>query len=198
MPRGRPREFDRDKALQDAMLLFWRNGYNAASIADLCEAMGITVKSLYAAFGNKEQLFVEAVGLYMKATQQLLWARLDEGGSAREGLRGLLRATSGVLTDSSSHPIGCWVTMSLVDENMSAAVVAAIRNSRSEWLDVVRAHLKSAAERGELAAPADIDSLARFFVGIVQAIGIQSHDGASREEMDRLIDISMRAWPANG
>ncbi len=196
MPRGRPRQFDRDKALQDAMMVFWANGYHAASMPDLTEAMGIDVKSLYAAFGNKEKLFVEAVGLYMKVTQENLWEHLAKGDPARVGLGNMFRTLVGIMTDSASHPVGCWTTLALVDEDMPSLVVGAIRKARRDWLDVIGACLKAAREAGELPASADIGALTRFYVAIVQGIGIQAHDGATKAELDAMADVAMAAWPA--
>lgn len=195
MPRGRPREFDRDKALQDAMLVFWGNGYHAASIPDLCQSMGITTTSLYAAFGNKEKLYIEAIDLYMRASQELLWTHLEKTKSAREGLRNLLLATVDVMTDNSTHPVGCWTTLAQVDEDMPTAVAAAIRKARSDWLDVMRAHAAAAVEAGELPASSDVASLGRFYTGMVQAIGVQAHDGATKAELDRLVDVAIAVWP---
>ncbi|MDE1991753.1 MAG: TetR/AcrR family transcriptional regulator [Rhizobiaceae bacterium] len=175
------------------MLVFWRNGYHATSMPDLCAAMGIDVKSLYAAFGSKEKLYVEAVDLYMKASNDLLWAHLKTGG--KEGIRELLLATSQVMTDSGSHPVGCWITMAQIDEDMPPPVAATIRKARYDWLGVVRAHLEAAISKGELDTSADLDALTRFYVGIVQAIGVQAHDGAKQAEMDGLVGIAMANWP---
>ena len=75
---GRPREFDRDVALQEAMLVFWRKGFLATSMNDLCDAMGIRSPSLYAAFGSKEALYIEAVGHYAKTDRAI-----DLGSSHR-------------------------------------------------------------------------------------------------------------------
>ncbi len=198
MPRGRPRKFDREKALQDAMLVFWRNGYHAASMPDLTEAMGIDVKSLYAAFGNKEQLFVEAVGLYMVATQNGLWGHLEKGDPARVGLRNMFRSLTEIMTDSANHPVGCWTTLALVDEDMPSLVVRAIRKARSDWLDVIGACLRAAKDAGELPDGANVDSLTRFYVAIVQGVGIQAHDGATKAELDALTEVAMGAWPEVG
>jgi AcrR family transcriptional regulator len=177
------------------MMVFWANGYHATSMPELCEAMGIDVKSLYAAFGNKEKLFVESVGLYMKATQDLLWAHLDKGDPARVGLRNMFEALVAIMTDSASHPVGCWTTLALVDEDMPSLVVGAIRKARRDWLDVIGACLTAASDRGELPASANIASLTRFYVAIVQGIGIQAHDGATKAELDDLAETAMSAWP---
>lgn len=195
MPRGRPRKFDREEALQNAMLVFWGNGYHAASMPDLTQAMGIDVKSLYAAFGSKEKLFVEAVELYMKATQDRLWAHLAEGKSMRDGLRNMFDALVGIMTDSASHPVGCWTTLALVDEDMPSLVVGAIRKARRDWIDVIGACLTAARDAGELPTSANISNITRFYVAIVQGIGIQAHDGATKAELNGLAEIAMAAWP---
>ena len=89
---GRPREFDRDTALKAAMLVFWRKGFAATSMNDLCAAMQIRAPSLYAAFGSKEGLFLEAVEHYSKTLGPTIWGRLAEGPTARASVEKLLRA----------------------------------------------------------------------------------------------------------
>src|ERR1700750_1547259 len=97
---GRPRAFDREAALEAAMLLFWRKGFAAASINDLCEAMGVRSPSLYAAFGSKEALYLEAIERYARTIGDALWAQLAEAPTARTGVQRLLRAASEVLPES--------------------------------------------------------------------------------------------------
>src|SRR3978361_2482525 len=89
---GRPREFDRDAALEAAMRLFWRKGFAAASMNDLCDAMGIRSPSLYAAFGSKEALYLEAVEHYVQTIGPPVWDKLAEGTTARAGVEKLLLA----------------------------------------------------------------------------------------------------------
>ena len=90
--RGRPREFDREKALEKAMQLFWALGYEATSMADLRAALGITQASLYAAFGSKEQLFREAVDLYRRTANSSTARALETGRTAREAVQAMLQA----------------------------------------------------------------------------------------------------------
>src|ERR1700733_11591921 len=90
--RGRPREFDRSRALDKAMRLFWSRGYDAVSMADLRAELGVTQASLYAAFGSKEQLFQEAVELYRQTAGFSTTAALAAEGSAREAIRAMLQA----------------------------------------------------------------------------------------------------------
>ncbi len=89
---GRPRGFDRDAALEAAMLLFWRKGFAATSMNDLCDAMGIRSPSLYAAFGSKEALYLEAIQHYVQTIGPPVWDKLVEGTTARAGVEKLLLA----------------------------------------------------------------------------------------------------------
>src|ERR1700748_1008212 len=104
---GRPREFDREAALQAAMLVFWRKGFSAASMNDLCEAMGIRSPSLYAAFGSKEALYLEAIDHYVRTIGTPVWDKLEEGATARAGVENLLLAGAETLPQSASTPSGC-------------------------------------------------------------------------------------------
>ena len=115
VPIGRPREFDKSKAIDSAMLLFWRNGYEGTSISDLTEALGITRPSLYAAFGNKEQLFRTVLDRYDEGTAEFLTGSLDLP-TAREVAEGLLRGAA-IFHSHSGEPArmsdGAWSTRGL-------------------------------------------------------------------------------------
>src|ERR1700744_5705819 len=91
---GRPREFDRSAALEAAMLLFWRKGFAATSMTDLCGTMGVASPSLYAAFGSKEALYLEAIEHYIAIQGPPVWDRLAEGANARAGIENLLMAAT--------------------------------------------------------------------------------------------------------
>jgi len=195
MPAGRPREFDREKALQSAMLLFWRKGFYATSIYDLCKAIGVNTPSLYAAFGNKESIYTEAVALYMKVTEDLLWGYLENGSNAREGMRDLLMATAKELTTAKAHPTGCFVTLATIDEDMPPSVSKVILEARRGWLETIRKHIRKAVKAGELPSSIDVNGMSRSFQAIVQSIGIQSHDGASRADMESMVEAAMAIWP---
>src|ERR1700761_5521021 len=104
---GRPRAFDRDAALEAAMLLFWRKGFAAASMNDLCEAMDVRSPSLYAAFGSKEALYLEAIERYVRTVGDTLWAQLAQAPTAHAGVRNLLLAATETLPESGATPAGC-------------------------------------------------------------------------------------------
>src|SRR3989441_13007661 len=117
-PRGRPREFDREAALEQAIDVFWRHGYEATSVSDLTAAMNINPPSLYAAFGDKEKLFLEAVERYQEQRRQSVTKVFDEAPTAREAVHRLLREAASRLA-CSGHPRGCMLVMS--DANCSDA-----------------------------------------------------------------------------
>src|SRR5215211_6214456 len=105
MPRGRPRTFDPDKALDRALNVFWKKGYEGASLPDLTKAMGINRPSMYAAFGNKEKLFRKVVERYSAGMCEQLTNALNQP-TARKVAEALLRGTAEMLSDS-KHPAGC-------------------------------------------------------------------------------------------
>src|SRR5690348_16501067 len=108
--RGRPRAFDRDGALRNAMNLFWEYGYEATSISDLTAAMGISSPSLYAAFGSKEQLFREAVALYNATDGDAAFEPLRQCETAREAIAEVLRHNAFAFTDP-DKPKGCMIVL---------------------------------------------------------------------------------------
>src|SRR5687767_835312 len=110
--RGRPRAFDREEALAQAMRLFWRKGFEATSISDLTAAMGIGSPSLYAAFGSKEALYVEALHHYGENFEPLVWDGFRSAGPAREAVMAYLLDSAAVLTGSvADNPPGCMVAL---------------------------------------------------------------------------------------
>jgi AcrR family transcriptional regulator len=191
---GRPREFDRDAALEAAMLLFWRKGFAATSMNDLCDAMGVRSPSLYAAFGSKEELYLEAMEHYVQ-TQGAVWNKLAEGETVRAGIENLLIAGSEILPKSRPTPAGCMAMLAAVGDEWPAAVVRVVKKVRLAVLDLLRARLETAVAEGELPASADIDGLSRFYLGVFQGMAIQARDGATKAELRGVVAAAMAAWP---
>ena len=193
---GRPREFDRDAALEAAMLLFWRKGFAMTSMNDLCEVMGIRSPSLYAAFGGKEALYLEAVDHYVRTVGPPVWDRLAEGETARAGVESLLLAATESLPKSRATPAGCMAALGAVGDEWPAAIVNVVRKVRTQMLGHLRSRLQTAAAEGELPASTDIEQLSRFYLSVFEGMAIQARDGASRAELRGVAAAAMAAWPA--
>src|SRR5271169_6725815 len=113
---GRPRGFDRGAALDAAMFLFWRKGFVATSMNDLCDVMGVSSPSLYAAFGNKEALYLEAIEHYVRTQGPRVWDTLAEGVNVRAGIENLLVAATEGLPKSRATPAGCMAMLGAVGD----------------------------------------------------------------------------------
>lgn len=191
-PRGRPRSFDRHLALERVMQVFWAKGYEGAQVADLTAAIGIAPPSFYAAFGSKEAAFREAVDLYLATVGAKPVRALDEASTVRDGIRALLEGSIDVAL--SSKPGGCLLILGVVNclpENRSAR--DHLLKARRKTLGLVRARLRRGIDEGDLAKGTDVDRLAAFFHGIMQAISFQARDGAKRKELEALIEPALAA-----
>jgi AcrR family transcriptional regulator len=193
---GRPRGFDRDAALQAAMLLFWRKGFAATSMNDLCDAMGIRSPSLYAAFGSKEALYLEAVEHYVRTIGPPVWDKLAEGATARAGVENLLLAGTESLPESGVTPAGCMAMLAAVSDEWPAAIADVVRKVRLNMLGMLRSRLETAVTEGELPASTDIDRLSRFYLSVFQGMAIQARDGASPAELRGVVAAAVAAWPS--
>jgi len=194
---GRPREFDRDAALEAAMLLFWRKGFASTSMPDLCEAMGIRSPSLYAAFGSKEALYLEAVERYVGIQGHLVWDKLEQGATARAGVSDLLAAATEHLPKSRTVPAGCMAVLAAVSDEWPAPIARVARKVRLEMLDRLRARLEAAVASSELPASTDLDGLSRFYLSVFQGMAIQARDGATQEQLRSVAAAAMAAWPGD-
>jgi AcrR family transcriptional regulator len=195
---GRPREFDREEALEAAMVLFWRKGFAAASMNDLCDAMGVRSPSLYAAFGSKEALFLEALGRYVETIGPPVWGGLGEGKTARAGVENLLLAATESLPQSRAKPAGCMGALGAVCDEWPAGIAEAVRKVRLEMLGLLRARLEAGLANGELTPATDIEALSRFYLGVYEGMAVQARDGATSTELKAVARMAMAAWPDEG
>jgi AcrR family transcriptional regulator len=192
---GRPREFDREAALQAAMLVFWRKGFAATSMNDLCEAMGVRSPSLYAAFGSKEALYLEAIEHYVRTNGPPIWDKLAEGATARACVENLLLAATEILPESLTSPAGCMVTLGAVCDEWPGPIIEAVRKVRLHMLGMLRARLEAGVADGELPASTDIDNLSRFYLGVYEGMAVQARDGAGPKDLRGIVAAAMAAWP---
>ena len=194
MAKGRPRAFDTDKALDAALKVFWRKGYEGSSLSDLTEAMGINPPSLYAAFGNKEALFRKALDRYAGSSSLRLHDALAEP-SARRVVERLLRGAAEMLTDPCNPP-GCLMVqgaLSCSDTAQSVREELIARRSSNERELCHR--LERAKADGDLPEGAEPADLARYLNILLQGMAVQAASGATRAELDRVTDLALRIWP---
>jgi AcrR family transcriptional regulator len=181
---GRPRSFDRDLALEQAMLAFWERGYDRTSISDLTAAMGIAAPSLYAAFGDKRRLFDEAVARYQELPSAVVYRGMMAKPTAREAIAAMLCDAAHQYT-ADGHPHGCLVVSEpLLHEHRDASRAA------------IRARIQAGADAGELPAGTDVDALAGYVGVVVGGMSARARDGGSRAELEAIADTAMHAWPA--
>ncbi len=192
---GRPLGFDREAALQDAMLLFWRHGYEATSVNDLIQAMGITPPSLYTAFGDKKKLFLEAVQRYMSGpvTSESI---IEDALTAREAAAGLLQAAALGYTGK-SMPKGCLLASSAISCSPAAADVqrglAEIRLGIERRL---RNKIRRDRAMDKVKGKVDGAALAGHVMAVIQGMSTLARDGATRAKLLSVASAAMLAWPA--
>jgi AcrR family transcriptional regulator len=195
---GRPREFDRGAALKAAMVLLWRKGFAATSMNDLCEAMGVRSPSLYAAFGSKEALYLEAIQHYVEMFGPPVWDGLAASASARAGVESVLLAATEILPKSQVTPGGCMAALAAVSDEWPAGIAEVVVKIRMIMLGRLRSRLEAGAANGELPTTTDIDALSRFYFSVYQGMAVQARDGADAAELKGLVAAAMAAWPSSG
>ncbi|MDF2776338.1 MAG: TetR/AcrR family transcriptional regulator [Geminicoccaceae bacterium] len=192
--RGRPRSFDRDAALRSAMNVFWRRGYDGASLEELLRAMGgITPPSFYAAFGSKEELFLEVIQLYQRSSGSAP-ARALETSPVKGGVEAMLRAAVDQF-DNSAVGRGCLLVLGAPTRTKTnAGVHERLRDMRCQVPELLEKRLRRAVADGELPATAPVADIAAFFATVMHGLAVQARDGASRQTMLAVVDGAMGAW----
>lgn len=191
---GRPRSFEAGKALDAAMKVFWRKGYEGASLGDLTKAMGINRPSLYAAFGYKEALFRKVLDRYTEGPAAYVREALNLT-TARAAVEGLMKGTAD-MASGSKNPRGClFVQGALACGDGAKAIRDDLILRRNAGEKAVRQRLERAQTEGDLPPDASPADLARYVVTVIQGIAVQAAGGATRNELRRVIQTALRAWP---
>ena len=193
MVAGRPRGFCTDKALDSAMLVFWRKGYEGASMVDLTQAIGINSPSLYAAFGSKEGLFRAVLERY-DARRNAFMAALLAAPTARDVAEKFLHGVADFAADTGGkNPPGCLLLQSL---SCSDSVIPdELARHRAEKEAALCARFARAVEEGDLPSTASPSALARYLSAMANGIFVQAAGGASTEQLHEVADLALAAWP---
>jgi AcrR family transcriptional regulator len=193
--RGRPRSFDRDAALDKAVRLFWRRGYEATSMRDLTTELGIGAPSLYHAFGDKQQLFAEALRHYDTRYGEFIDRALAEEPTARDAAARVLREGPARYTRR-GLPAGCLVVSG--DANTSNAEVhELLRRLRNAKCAAFAAKIRADVAAGRLPAGTDATALARYLLTTLNGLAQAARDGVPRAQLDRVATLALHAWPAH-
>lgn len=188
-PAGRPRGFDRDAALDNAMRLFWRHGYEGVSFQQLTAALGVGAPSLYAAFGNKAALYREALDHYADLRGASDLSFMDGAPSLREALRLLLDGTARGLLDPAGE-VGCMLNTGMIANHPDHADLAQeVAERRKRFRALLADKLLI------WAAPSEADRISRFVVAIMQGLAIQARDGYSAEQLQEVVSTALHAAP---
>jgi AcrR family transcriptional regulator len=176
-------------------MVFWEHGYDATSIALLTEALGIGAPSLYAAFGNKRELFAEALDHYLRTYGAFTERALAVEPNARDAVERLLREAASAYTGP-DHPRGCLLNSAATNcSPQSADIAARLRDIRSLGTRALETKIAASIRAGELPATTDARVLATFYAVVIQGMSSQARDGASRTDLEQVAANALRAWP---
>ena len=193
--RGRPRTFDPDIALRQALDVFWERGYEGTSLGDLAQAMGIASASIYACFGSKEDLFRKVMTLYGTTSGEPPRRALREQPTARAAMYAMLRATADQITGPDTPHYCMLILAAPTGAVENQAVREFLADIRRDMYATIRERLARGITDGDLTAPpASLDAIARYYTTVVQGMSIQARDGGTRADLEEVITCAMAAW----
>jgi len=195
--KGRPRQFDIDEALEQALRVFWRRGFLGASLAELTEATGLSKPSLYGAFGDKEALYLRCLDLYALRLASTQLEQLEGSKDVRSSVEDLLHTMVG-LQCNPALPGGCLVVNGEADcgnPGTPAAVEKALRKIASGTKERLLDRLKRAERDGELPADTDAKRLASLFAAVLDATALMGKAGRPRKQINEVLEGAMMVWP---
>ena len=194
---GRPRTFDRDQAIEQAMYLFWQQGYESTSLTQLKASIN-NAPSFYAAFGSKEALFRECVQRYLSTFGQVTEFLWDTSLTGREAVETSLRRSAQMQCEP-GHPTGCMVGLGAMSATSAehAAVTEPLTRSRDRTRAGISSAIARAVAAGELRPDVDVSALAASMSTFMFGLSIQARDGASIEDLNKAISQMMWVWDAN-
>ncbi len=191
---GRPRAFDVDEALEKALEVFRRQGYEGTSISDLTEAIGVNRPSLYAAFGNKEALFHKALDRYAEGSSAFINEALSQPTS-RAVAEHFLMGAVGVL--NSDCPRGCLLVKgALACSDDSSAIQEELTRRRAQGEATLKKRFDKAKKAGDLPPNANSADLARYITTVLHGLSVQAIGGATAKELKNVVALALKAWPS--
>jgi len=193
--RGRPRVFDKDEALDKALKVFWQRGYDGASLAELIEALSINKPSLYAAFGNKEELFQQALARYLAGPAAFVTEAVAAPTARAVAERFLMKAAE--FLTSNQHPKGCMIVQGALSCGQGAEEVKAqLIQYRMHYETRLAERFKQAQVDGDLSPALSAEDLAKYLATLHQGMSVQATNGATQEELVSMLKLALMSWPS--
>lgn len=191
---GRPRAFDTESALEKALEVFWLKGFEGASLTDLTQAMGINKPSLYAAFGNKEQLFLKAIELYEQRPCAFFYPSLEQK-TAYQVAEAMLYGAASTFVDQ-THPQGCLIVQgALACSEAGQAIKDTLITRRRDGEQALCERLQRAKDEGDLPSSANPIALARYLGTVVQGMAVQATNGICPQELRQVAELALANFP---
>jgi AcrR family transcriptional regulator len=192
---GRPREFDRTAAIDQAIRLFWERGYEGTSFDDLVTSMGISASSFYSAFESKQRLFYEAMDRYLDGPGGYFQTIMSSNFDARTAIERSFTAAA-IACTSEEFPRGCMISLAAIYVPPGLhGLRDELRNRRNDLIPVFVSRMKAAIDNDEIPVDTDINELATFFAACFRGMSVLARDGASREQLMSIGRVAMTAWP---
>jgi AcrR family transcriptional regulator len=185
--RGRPRAYDPQTALQQALGVFWNTGYSGASLDSIATAAGMNRPSLYAAFGDKHALYIKALDQYWDTAHTAMQAALTDN-SLTQALTGFYEGQLAIYFSGDGQPRGCFAIGTATTEAVEDPEIRNVLSARLSQLDAdLEARLQTAIEAGELKPDSDLAALAVIASSLLHSISIRARAGKSREELAAIV-----------
>lgn len=193
--KGRPKGFDREEALRAALELFWEKGYEPTSVAELCQAMNINPPSLYCCFGNKAELFLEAVRHYEEKYWQAPAKRFMEEPDIYKAVEGYFNDASRILL-APHTPCGCMLVLAAINISPDEKkIIGAIRSMRMETKKMFADRLARAIQDGQIPPDSDVPALSGSLTTFLEGLSLQARDKPFLSELLSMAAYAPRILP---
>lgn len=193
--RGRPRQTDRNAAVEQAMLAFWQDGYDGTSMARLSGVMQMNPSSIYAEFGDKDGVFRAALHRYLQDTGEIALRRLDQPGPTRHALAAVLADAAAQVT-APDRPRGCLVALAAANcRDQATPVAAELATIRRATRAAIHARIAAGLQAGDLPETTDVDAVAGHVVSVLYGLSLLARDGAGRDDLTRIAAQALLALP---
>ncbi|WP_338655114.1 TetR/AcrR family transcriptional regulator [Methylophilus sp. DW102] len=190
-PAGRPRSFDKSLALRNAMYVFWAKGYEGTTMSDLVEAIGVKGPSVYAAFGNKDSIFVEAVKAYSEMILNGPLSSLTEEPDIYISIKKLLESNLSFFMNS-ANPRGCLIMTSAINATPEhSELVDLVRSYREEYKELLIKRFQLAIDQKQIREEFNSLDLAEYYLMVIHGMALRAKDGSNFKQLSKAVEMSL-------